>query len=348
MFIYLALFLIIVTFSFISFSKFYLKISLLMLFIISAFRSEYVDRDHFNYINLIYNAAADLFFPIEPSFKIVSWLSINFFGCYQLVFIVFAMISISLKYKFIERNSPYLMLSVLVFYSNIFVLHDMTQIRAGVACAIVLYALKYLQNKQYITYIAYVFIAATFHITALLFLMVVIFDNKSLSVKYICIYFTFMIVAYISYYLNINILSLLKYINISYVQNKYNDYISQSQGSDFLPINIFSVVQILHLLMVSISFIAARRLHLTNEQIVIIKIYSLSPLALILFAPLPVFSLRISELFSIVEIILLPLLVLLCRQKNLAKTLLIGICFCMFYINIYHLGILKSYSFFGL
>ncbi|QKN28145.1 hypothetical protein HHJ52_23230 [Escherichia coli] len=76
---------------------------------------------------------------------------------------VYAAISFTFKIKYIQRNSHYLMLSVLVFYSNIFLLHDMTQIRVAVASIIAFYSLQYIvagkQKKIYIIHINSLFIS---------------------------------------------------------------------------------------------------------------------------------------------------------------------------------------------
>ncbi|WP_000397110.1 EpsG family protein, partial [Escherichia sp. TW09231] len=156
--------------------------------------------------------------------------------------------------------------------------------------------------------------------------------------------FLTLIGAYCCYYLGVNFITLLRYIPVSYVQYKFSDYISQAQGADFVPVNIFSVMQILHLLIVILSFVFSRKNILSHDKVLFIKIYSLSPLAFIILSSMPVFALRVSELFAISEIILIPSLPLLFRQKKFAKLVVIGICFIMFYINIYHLEILNEYS----
>lgn len=345
MFLYLSIFISIAALSFLPAQKLLLKAIMIFLFLMCAFRGESVDRDYANYIMLIFDSANNLLFPIEPSFKLMSFIAINVFNAYLIVFVVFALISISLKYNVIKKCSPFLLLSVLVYYSNTFLLQDMTQIRAGVAGAIVLYSvLQYAKKTKAIEFVILISLAATFHITALLFLVVLLFDPYAVSRKYIIIYFLMLFGAYLSYYLGVNFLTLLNFIPISYVQYKFSDYINQSQGADFVPVNIFSVMQILHLLIVTLSFVIARKKSLIGKGVLFLKIYSLSPLAFIVLSSLPVFSLRVSELFSISEIILLPSLVLLFKQRNFAKLVVVGICFIMFYINIYHLEILKEYS----
>lgn len=66
-------------------------------------RSEFVDRDYTNYITLIFESANNLFYPIEPSFKLISFIAVNIFNGYYFVFIVFALISVSLKYNIIKN-----------------------------------------------------------------------------------------------------------------------------------------------------------------------------------------------------------------------------------------------------
>lgn len=345
MFLYLSIFICISILSFLPNKKYLLKAIMIFLFLMCAFRSEFVDRDYTNYITLIFASANNLFYPIELSFKLISFIAVNILDGYYFVFIIFALISISLKYSIIKKSSPFLLLSVLVYYSNTFLLQDMTQIRAGVAGAIVLYSvLQYAKNKNIMSFVMLIVLASTFHITALLFFIVLAFDTNVVSRRYIFIYFLTLIGAYCCYYLGVNFITLLRYIPVSYVQYKFSDYISQAQGADFVPVNIFSVMQILHLLIVILSFVFSRKNILSHDKVLFIKIYSLSPLAFIILSSMPVFALRVSELFAISEIILIPSLPLLFRQKQFAKLAVIGICFIMFYINIYHVEILNEYS----
>src|SRR5699024_4808748 len=127
----------------------------------------------------------------------ISFIAVNIFNGYYFVFIVFALISVSLKYNIIKKSSPFLLLSVLVYYSNTFILQDLTQIRAGVAGAIVLYSvLQYAKNKNIISFVMLILLASTFHITALLFFIVLAFDTNAVSSRYIFIYYLTLIVAY--------------------------------------------------------------------------------------------------------------------------------------------------------
>lgn len=316
-----------------------------MLFVISAFRSEYVDRDYQNYLSLMHLSAVDISYPIEPTFKIISWFAINIFRYDNFLFVIYAAVIVYFKNKLIIKNSPFIILSLLVYYSNTFLLHDMTQIRVGAASAIAFVSLKYLIEKNKPKFFLFLLIACSFHYTAFLFIVALFFDARRISSRYIVIY-SFMVVAvYVAYFFGVDVLTLLSYINIPYIQSKYSDYSAQNASVDFVPINVYSALQFIHVAIVFYSFFAFRKIHASSEIILITKLYTLAPLALVLFSFIPVFSLRISELFSVAEIVLLPTLVALTKQKMISKLFVIAVATCMFYINIFHVGILNDYSF---
>lgn len=345
MYIYVAIFVLITIFSLPKEQRIFYRPVLFVMFIISAFRSANVDRDYQNYVTLLHLSASDIFYPIEPTFKIISWVSANIFGYDTLLFIFYAGVIVFFKSKFITRTSPYIMLSLLVYFSNTFLLHDMTQIRVAAASAIAFYALKYLVEKDKPKFFLFLLVAFSFHYTAIIFIVAMFFDQRRVSAFYIVIYTLALIAVYGAYFLGINILTLLSYINLPYVQAKYADYSAQNSSVDFVPINVYSALQLIHVMIVFYSFSVSRKIKPSTELVLIIKLYSLAPLALVLFSFIPVFSLRISEFFSVAEIVLLPSLVLLTRQKLFFKLLVVLIAACMFYINIFHVGLLHDYSF---
>lgn len=320
------------------------KLAIAIIFVFCAFRGANVDRDHLNYMDLIQISANDLSYPIEIAFKIISYISVNIFKSTLIVFVFFAFLAMYFKSGFISRLSPYPMLSLLVYYSNTYIVHEMTQIRIGVAGGISLYALIALSESKKLKFIFIIALASAFHITALLFLLLLLFDKKNITSHFIFRYFLLLILSYICYSYNINMVNLISYIDISYIQNKYIEYRTQVDSPDFVPINVFSTFQIIHLCIVVLSFAIAKRNKLDAGVILVIKMYSIAPVALALFSFMPVFALRLSELFIIPEIVLLPILINFIKPQYLAKFIIIIICFLIFYINIFHVGLLKDYT----
>ncbi|KFC80954.1 EpsG family protein [Buttiauxella agrestis] len=345
MYIYVGVFVLLVLFSFPREQRIFYNPMLFILFIICGFRGANVDRDYQNYQFLMHLSASDIFYPIEPTFKVISWMAVNIFQYDNLLFILYSAIIIFFKSKFIKRTSPYILLSLVVYFSNTYLLHDMTQIRVGAASAIAFYALKYIVEKNRQKFFLFLLIAFAFHYTAILFIIALFFDTRRIHFSYILAYSLMVIVVYVAYFFGINVLTLLSYVNVPYVQAKYSDYVAQNASVDFVPINVYSALQFIHLTIVYYSFFAFRKIQGPSEIILITKLYTLAPLALVLFSFIPVFSLRISELFSVAEIVLLPALVALTRQKMISKLFVIAVAICMFYINIFHVGILNDYSF---
>lgn len=86
---------------------------------------------------------------------------------FHLLLFIMASISVAIKIAAIKRFSNYILLSLSVYISNIYILHDMIQMRAAIASGLLLF--------QYITYIIIIFF-----IFYLLFLSVLYFINLCL------------------------------------------------------------------------------------------------------------------------------------------------------------------------
>ncbi len=347
MYIYVFLFVIISILAYTNNQKFWFKPIMFILFIMCAFRAGYVDRDYQNYVILMDLSVSDPLLPVEPTFKIISWIALKVFGGGIFLFLVYAAISFTFKIKYIQRNSHYLMLSVLVFYSNIFLLHDMTQIRVAVASIIAFYSLQYIVAGKQKKFVLFILIASSFHITALIFLIALNLRADKITKRFLLIYIMLLITAYAMFYTNINILTVIEKINIDYIQAKYIQYIKRGNSDEYIPINIFSLFQLIHIAITFLLFYIIRGNLVSKEIILTAKLYSFAPIALVAFSIMPVFSLRISELFSVAEIILLPYCAYKIKPKMLSLSLVVFICAIMFYINIFHVELLGSYEFYS-
>jgi hypothetical protein len=125
--------------------------------------------DHYNCA--IYSLCSNTDF--EKSFKYLSFIfhEINKQNGFELVFIFYALSSIALKIKIIEKKSAFFGVALFSFLCQGYYTHDLTQIRASLAIALCWYAyLKYLNNQK--IYSLLVILIATFiHNSALLSLI---------------------------------------------------------------------------------------------------------------------------------------------------------------------------------
>lgn len=167
--------------------KKYIYLSLLPVFIIVAtIISSSYSRDSANY-NLGFKSFGStgwgaLFSEMskyETFFLVVSK------SLYQLglapvyLFLIYAILSVSIKFYLINEHSKDKWLSLAFFSSYFFILHDSTQIRFGLAVAFVYLGLHYLAEGKKLLFSAMViFSAVMFHVACLPFIILLFFTTK--------------------------------------------------------------------------------------------------------------------------------------------------------------------------
>ncbi|HCP9827535.1 TPA: O51 family O-antigen polymerase [Escherichia coli] len=320
-----------------------LNASMIILGIFCAMRGNNVDRDYETYISIYTYIIEGYSYAIEPTFHLLSIISNTLTGTPFLIFCVYAGLAIYFKIKFIEYWSPYLLLSVLLYFSNVYLLHEMTQIRIGLASAIGFFSLKYLITAEKKQYFIWVFIAMTFHFSMAVFFLLPLLNSKRLSGRYVTIYWISIILLYFLSYYKIDLSVFLKYFDIGIINSKYDLYREQGENND-TSVNIYSAMQYFHLFVIFLSMVYRDSFRYDEKYIIMLKIYSLGPLSLLVFSNVPGFSLRLSELFNVGEIVLLPMLVSHIKQIKLAYLSVILISLCLLLINLYYLSLLKEYS----
>ena len=309
------------------------------LIFISSFKSQYDSRDYLNYINAFKSINYLNFnYKFEPSFIIIINLIKLFSSNPVILFIIYSIIGVGLKFKAIFKYSNFILGSIIVYISNFFILHEFTQIRAGVAAAFILLSYKYLLNKQYYKYVIFILIAFTFHYTAILFLPILFLNCRSINklIWFFILLFSLLLVLY-----GYTFSHLLSYFSFGPLIFRLNLHSSQNNSILVDNVNIFNTLFLIRIsialyLLYNINFLY----NLNTYSILFIKVYIIGLSAFLLFSDLTVISFRISELFYIVEIILFPMLIYLFKPIKMSKIIFIGILTVFIYINIFYTKLL--------
>lgn len=112
------------------------------------------------------------FLSKEPGFWILLDLNKKIFsGSIQSFFLIYAFIAITLKFYAYIRLSPYPFLSIILYVGMFFMLHEMNQIRAGLASGIILLAFIDYKNDYQNKYFIKIILASIFHYSSILFLL---------------------------------------------------------------------------------------------------------------------------------------------------------------------------------
>jgi len=89
-------------------------------------------------------------------------------GSIQVVFLIISFASSLFLYKSLKTYSDGRVISMLLYFSLIFFILDMSGLRQGFALSIFFYALRYIQKREFLPYFGFMMLAASFHWSAYL------------------------------------------------------------------------------------------------------------------------------------------------------------------------------------
>ncbi len=298
----------------------------IILISVSAFRSPGLDRDYENYVVIFKGIRANL--SVEYTFtviqKLITWC---FNGDVIYLFLFYAILGVISKFRSILILTPFIFYSVLVYISNFYMLHEMTQIRVGVASGFLLISIKYIVDRNLKKFLLYSALAISFHYSAIIILPLWFLTNKFQKIFYYIIPLGILI-----YLLNINIIVS---IPIPYIQERILIYQKFLIGNkDIDQINVFNYLFILRCFVYYMFVFLRKKILIKNNYfIVILKIYGLSLFAFPAFASVFVFSFRINEFYGAVEIILIPFMIYFRKDVGVIFTILFSLI--VLYYNLY-------------
>ena len=293
-----------------------------------------VDKDALNYLHYYYSGSPD--FELEFTFLLIMDVAGKVFNTPQFMFIAYAFLSIPIKMAVLPKLTDLWFVSVLVWMSNYFILHDLTQIRAAAAVGVFLYSLVYLQRGERLKYMMTIVVACCFHMTAMVFFPLVFLRNRPLGRLWTRGLYLAPFIGYVMAALKLDFITLLP---IPYVQERVEIYEEMrdlaQMGMD--EVNIFNAVYLVkllvyYLLMWKSSIITE---HMPNFPLMI-KIFALSLMSFTVFSFLPVIAFRTSEMFGIVEILLIPSLAYAVKPLNVGKILVLIFASAMLLLNIFY------------
>lgn len=236
---------------------------------------------------------------IEPSFTAI----VNFIKDSDLpyiwLFIIYAILSVSIRYYAIIKYSPLVWFSFASWFCFILILHDMIQIRAAVSSALLLLIIPSIYYKKYVRSIILILIAICFHQSAVIFLSLFIINTKK-------DYWNIWVLLYLLFttlrILNIDIGSFIGLDTISIIAGEERSISTQEE-----KLNVFAP---LILIQTIVCFILLFRIKQISAIYPMAKIWlKVGFLSLIIYrTDINIISGRLAELLSTVYIILFPLL----------------------------------------
>ncbi|MBL3547348.1 hypothetical protein J2787_003068 [Chryseobacterium rhizosphaerae] len=249
---------------------------------------------------------------------------------YKSIFIVYAILGVGTKFWGIKRLADNFYLAVLVYISHFFILHELTQMRAGVAAGFILIALKPLYDKNLKQYLIFIGLATLFHYSAALMLPLW-FLNRDKNNKYF--YYFLIPTGYIIYFLG---LGFVQNIPIPYFQSKLDAYktITEDESN---KINVFNALFLLRILIYYVLVFNREKIAKEYKMFYfLLNIDAISLFVLPALAAIPAIAFRVHELLGVVEIILFSLLIYTFKPKIFGYIAVIIITLVFFLINLFY------------
>jgi hypothetical protein len=295
----------------------------LILILIAGLRPIGLDRDSITYANYIQSYKDINLLALEPTFWVIKWFNDIFFnGNVRTFFLIYAILGVSIKFLAIKRLSKLLWLSVGVYLSSYFILHEMTQIRAGVATGFFLLSIPDIYNRNFKKFILKALLAFSFHYSAIVMFPLYFLHPKKLNISY----FLMPIVGLISIYFDLSKTLLLNLANLApnFLAYKINIYLTLLELGEHSEINIVNFYYSSLLLLTYFGFFIYIKIKIKNDyDILFLKIFALSLFSFYFFSDVPVFAYRISQFLNVVIVIFLPNFILYFKQKEIIFLLVI-------------------------
>jgi len=304
----------------------FLFIIAIVLILIAGFREIGLDRDSISYSQFIIGASFNnfrLLFDKEPFFWLIVGASkLLFADPVRGTFVIFAILGVSLKLYAIKKISPFPVLSVLVYICFYFIVHEMTQIRVGVATAIFLIAIPDIVNKNVRGFLLKTALATMFHYSSIIMVPLYFLNPK----RYNRIFYT--LLPFIGVLLSVISIPSLLFSSVvplltGFIGYRINIYYDLFQMGEMSEINVYNMLYLS--LLVIHFFIMVNINRFKNPLIIIlIKIFSWMLFLFYFFSFMPVLAFRFSEFFGVVLLLLLPSLIIIVQQKLLTSVLVVS------------------------
>lgn len=250
------------------------------------------------------------------------------------LFLLFALLSITIKVRFLYYYSPSFILSIVFLLSNSLILHDMIQMRVALAASFLLWSLAYICKRKIVKFTLLVFVASLFHLSSWVFWPLYFIGSNRIKGK---LYLYLFVGVYLLHWAGLKLGVLIEYIpvfSINRLFEMYKEGMEQGIGTELNVYNFFHLIRCL--ICVYLLYNERKIVYMRPMFILSLKIYAISLFLFVSLSDIPVVAFRISELLQVIEMNLFAYLFILIRNHQLKKLVPILLASFFIFINIFY------------
>lgn len=241
------------------------------------------------------------------------------------LFLVMAFLGVGINLSCYKKYTPYFFTAILFYYVHTYIGRELMQIRAGVACALCLYSIRYIVSNKIFYFIGIILLASTLHLAALTFLFSYFLCHLNWGIKSLSYFIFISLVIGIFMPLGRFLKSLPYMEGLERIQN-YSDWEGFNQ-----TLGVFSNPTVLkQLIITAVCLKFYDRLHQTVYAFhVLLVIYVFALCWLVVWNDFGIVAARIATFFSIGEVLLVASFYHIFSSKKM-YTLVVGLASFMF------------------
>ncbi len=232
---------------------------------------------------------------------------------YIIIFSIYGLLGVSLKLVGINKLSDLKFQVLFLYVCKLYLLNELTQIRAGVAIGLIFISIYYLRKDKYWQFFGLVALSTFFHFSSMMMFFLPLFHRFRANAK---VWGTIFLLCVAINVCKLDLLSLTKCIPNDLYQYKLAAYIYHQQSTN-VRLNYFSTYFILQNIVILLCFVFRKEMEKENTYLnIILNMCCLSSCCFVLLGSMSAaVAMRVSEMFNGVIIILIPHLVRVVADK---------------------------------
>lgn len=245
-------------------------------------------------------------------------------------FTIYALLSITPRFKFISHQSPNIWASIMVYMSYCYMAQDIIAMRSSVASALLLLVIYFKMQGKTLYLVGTILLATLFHYSALVF-FAVLFVNPNKITRWF--YIGLLAGSYVLFFIGFDIRNIFPYLSfLTFLDYNLTDYANSTKE----VYGTLNGPQILRLSACLLFWIFAGRIKESHPYaMVYLKVFTISLTMFPLFSSIDIMGYRLYEIFASAEAIGLPIMFMgVFRKKVLNRAAIIVYTFYFFYVSI--------------
>jgi hypothetical protein len=250
-------------------------------------------------------------------------------------FIAIAFLSVGIASYNYYRYSPFVFLTLILFFVQTFLYRDINQVRSAITEAISLFLIANIHNRKHFKVILIICVAGFFHVAS--FSLIIVYLFSFLRLTRVMLVFGYFFALFLGI-IGVSSVMLSFMPNLGFIKTKLVNYANSGYADS---VSLFDITNVKNSFIFLMLIIYWR--HLVDrvkyfEKMILfcfVLFCFVSVTWRIAFSDFAIFAARIATFFGVVEVLLIPSLIYIFKQRVIATCIILLYAFVTLYLNLF-------------